>query len=363
MTVNNRPEKHGSNKYRVLSIDGGGMRGLYSCAYLQGMTDTGKAKYDAELDDFGNKFDLIVGTSTGAILGAGLAAGIPLSGICNLYTECGPKIFPKKLPDQPSKLVFHPRSKLNKSGDAALRKALDSQFNDLTLGQLHQNRQIGLVITSVNCATHRAYVFKTPHDKTSNHRDDDITLVDACLASSAAPIYRSIAVISQEDALLDNSMFIDGGLWANNPVLVALIEALRNTDDDQEIEIFCLGTSPAPTGSVLDQDSPHWGLLKWQFGGRAIEYAMDSQFQVYDDMAGMLLSHIHRDVSITRFPQPVPSADQAPLLALDDASQKAMTLLKQLAARAVDETNQLINTGSEKGKRIAALFGDESEGD
>lgn len=359
MTTKDSSESN-SKKYRVLSIDGGGMRGLYSCAYLQGMMDTGKAKYGADLDDFGKKFDLIVGTSTGAILGSGLAAGIPLSEICNLYTECGPEIFPAKLPDKPVKLIFHQRSKLNMCGDTALRNALDSKFNDLTLGQLHEKRQVALAITSVNCATHRAYIFKTPHDKTSNHRDDDITLVDACLASSAAPIYRSIAVINQEESLLDNSMFIDGGLWANNPVLVALIEALRNADKDQEIEIFCLGTSPAPAGSVLDHSSPHWGLLKWKFGGRAIEYAMDSQSVVYDQMAGMLLSHINRDVSITRFPQPIPSADQAPLLALDDASQEAMNLLKQLAARAIDETNQLINMGGEKGERIAALFGDES---
>ncbi len=358
LTTKDNSESNNTKRYRVLSIDGGGMRGLYSCAYLQGMASTGKARYGAELSDFGKKFDLIVGTSTGAILGAGLAAGIPLSEICNLYTEFGQQIFPEKLPDKPTNLIFHRRSKLNKCGDESLRKALGSKFHELTLGQLYQNRQIGLAITAVNCTTHRAYVFKTPHDKTSNHRDDDVTLVDACLASSAAPIYRSIAVINQEDSPLDNSMFIDGGLWANNPVLVALIEALRNADNDQEIEIFCLGTSPAPSGSVLDQGSPHWGLLKWKFGGRAIEYAMDSQSVVYDQMAGMLLTHINRDISITRFPQPVPSAEQAPLLALDDASQKAMTLLKQLAARAVDETNQLINTGDEKGKRIAALFGD-----
>ena len=361
MTTKDSPEKNSTEKYRVLSIDGGGMRGLYSCAYLQGMLNTGNAKHGVDLNDFGKQFDLIVGTSTGAILGTGLAAGIPLSEICNLYTEYGLEIFPEKLPDAATKLVFHPRSKLNMRGDAALKKTLKSKFNDLTLGQLYQNRQIGLAITAVNCATHRAYVFKTPHDKTSNHRDDDVTLVDACMASSAAPIYRSIAVINQEESLLDNSMFIDGGLWANNPVLVSLIEALRNADKDQEIEIFCLGTSPAPAGSVLNEDDPHWGLIKWKFGGRAIEYAMDSQSVVYDQMAEMLLGHINKKVSVTRFPQPVPSADQAPLLALDDASQQAMTLLKQLAARAIDETNQLINTGSEKGKRIAALFGEECD--
>ena len=291
-----------NESYRVLSVDGGGMRGLFSCSYLQGMVATGNKRFNLDLNDLGKKFDLIVGTSTGAILGAGLAAGIPLSDICDLYTEFGSKIFPEKLPESKPKLLFHNRPKLNKNGDEALRGVLQSKFSDLTFSRLYKDRQISLAITAVNCTTHRAYVFKTPHDPKSSHRDDHVTLVDACLASSAAPIYRSIAVINKTDLTPDDSMFIDGGLWANNPVLVALIEALRNTGNDQKIEIFCLGTSPAPAGSVLDPTDPHWGLMKWQFGGRAIEYAMDSQSKVYDDMATMLLSHINRDVSITRFP-------------------------------------------------------------
>lgn len=359
--MNNDTSNHNKKKYRVLSIDGGGMRGLFSCSYLQGMVNTSKSKYGVDLNDLGKEFDLIVGTSTGAILGAGLAAGVPLPEICNLYTEFGLKIFPEKLPESKSKLLLHNRPKLNKAGDEALRAVLKSNFGDLTLAELYKERKIGLAITSVNCTTHRAYVFKTPHDSSSNHRDDDITLADACLASSAAPIYRSIAVINQTELNLDDSMFIDGGLWANNPVLVALIEALRNTTDAHEIEIFCLGTSPAPTGSVLEANDPHWGLIKWKFGGRAIDYAMDSQTTVYDDMATKLLAHINRDVSIMRFTQPVPSADQASLLALDDASPESMKLLKQLASRAVDQTNQLMNGGGDKGKRIAALFGDKCE--
>ncbi len=347
-----------NKKYRVLSIDGGGMRGLYSCAYLEGMLNAGKKKLDAGQRDFGKKFDLIVGTSTGAILGAGLTAGISLPDICELYTKFGLKIFPEKLPESKSKLLFHNREKLNKIGDEALREVLDSKFGDLTFSQLHQERKISLAVTAVNCTTHRAYVFKTPHDTSSNHRDDNVTLADACLASSAAPIYRSIAVINKTDSTPDDSMFIDGGLWANNPVLVALIEALRNTDSSQEIEIFCLGSVPAPAGSVLDEDDPHWGLMKWKFGGRAIEYALDSQSEVYDQMAKMLLGHINRNVSITRFPQPIPSAEQASLLSLDDASEQSITLLKQLASRAVDETNQLMNGGGDDGNRIATLFGD-----
>jgi len=334
------------------------MRGLYSCAYLQGLVDIGRKRFNADTDNVGNWFDLIVGTSTGAILGAGLAAGIPLDGICSLYIEHGPKIFPAKLPNKKSKLLFHPRSKLNQQGDGALRSALANTFKNTTLGQLYAERGVGLVIPAVNCMTHKAYVFKTPHDPESSHRDDEVTLVDACLASSAAPIYRSIAVINKPDAISNSNMFVDGGLWANNPVMVALIEALRNTDPSQTIEIFCLGTTPAPCGSVLDPDKPHWGLLEWQFGGRAIEYALDSQTEVHDQMANMLLKHLNRKVSITRFPQPVPSAGQASLLALDDASQKSMNLLMQLASQAIDKTNQVISSGGVDGGRISALFGD-----
>lgn len=346
--------------YRVLSIDGGGMRGLYSCAYLQGMISSATKRFNSNFDDLGKQFDLIVGTSTGAILGTGLAVGIPLTDICSLYTENGSNIFPEKLPDSKRKLLFHNRKALNETGDIALRKALESKLSDITFQRLYRDRGIGLAITAVNCITHRAYVFKTPHDQNSNHRDDNVSLVDACLASSAAPIYRSIAVINQTDSTPDDHMFVDGGLWANNPVLVALIEALRNADQNQDIEIFCLGTSPAPVGSVLDTSDPHWGLLDWKFGGRAVEYAMDSQTIVYDQMAIMLLEHIKQNVSITRFPQPIPSAEQSSLLALDDASDQSVLLLKQLASRAVDETNQLINEGVDSGNRIAALFGDES---
>jgi len=335
------------------------MRGLYSCAYLQGMVATGKARFNADLSDFGKQFDLIVGTSTGAILGAGLAAGLSLADITALYTESGPKIFPEKLPDGLLKLAVHNRKKLNQAGDVALRDVLTSKFDRTTFSQLYEKRNIGLVIPAVNCTTHRAYVFKTPHDPKSSHRDDNVTIADACLASSAAPIYRSIAVINQPDKTADGSMFIDGGLWANNPVLVALIEALRNTDKNNVIEIFCLGTSPATAGSVLNSDDPHWGLKQWKFGGSVLDYALDSQTYAYDQMASMLLDQIDRNASITRFPQPVPSADQASYLALDDASKQSVKLLKQLASRAVDETNQLINSDGDDGKRLAILFGNE----
>jgi len=346
-----------NNTYRVLSIDGGGMRGLYSVSYLEGLVSLAKKRFSTDLSDLGKEFNLIAGTSTGAILGGGLAAGISLSDIHTLYTAHGKRIFPKKLPKNKLALFFHQRAKLNKKGDVALRQALKEAFGQATLASLYRDRQIGLVIPAVNCTTHKAWTFKTPHDPSSNKRDDEYSLVDVCLASSAAPIYRSLSTIKQPANPETMDVFADGGLWANNPVLVALIEALRNTSPEQSIEIYCLGTSPAPAGSVIDPNNPHWGLKEWHFGGRAIELALDSQAIVCDQMAEMLIQHLDRPVSIIRFPQPSISGEQGELLGLDNASKQSFSLLEQLATTAVDQTNQLINSNDISGKHIAKLLG------
>lgn len=349
------------NTYRVLSIDGGGMRGLFSVTYLEGLINLAKRRYNVDLCDFGKEFNLIVGTSTGSILGGALAAGVSLSDVSSLYTSYGEKIFRKKLPSNKLALLFHQRAKLNKEGDKALQTALEAAFGQMTLASLYRDRKIGLVIPAVNFTTHKAWVFKTPHDPSSNQRDNEYSLVDACLASSAAPIYRSLASIKQPDNADTLDVFADGGLWANNPVLVALIEALRNTSPDQSIEIYCLGTSPAPTGSVLDPQNPHWGLKDWHFGGRAIELALDSQAEVCDQMARMLLPNLDRPASIIRFPQPLMSGEQGELLGLDHTSKQSLDLLKKFAAKAVDQTNQLINSDKEDGRHIAKLLGSPSE--
>jgi len=343
--------------YRVLSIDGGGMRGLYSVAYLEGLVKIADERFSTDISDFGKEFNLIAGTSTGAIVGSGVAAGVALEDIHSLFTKHGKDIFPKPMPKNKFALLFHGRSKLNKRGDDALRNALKEAFGQMTLGALYRDRKIGLVVPAVNCTTHKAWAFKTPHDPSSNRRDDQYSLVDVCLASSAAPIYRSLATVKQPGNSETIDMFADGGLWANNPVLIALIEALRNTEKGQSIEIYCLGTSPAPSGSVMDINDPHWGLKKWNFGGRAVELALDSQAVVCDQMAGMFLQHLDRPVSIIRFPQPTISGEQGKLLGLDNASKESQDLLRQLAASAVDETNRLINTEEVTGKRISALLG------
>ena len=347
---------NGEQVFRVLSIDGGGMRGYYSAAYLQELSQLAKDRFGQNNFDISTKFHLIVGTSTGAIVGAGLLAGLTPNQIMSFYENDGEKIFPKQLPSNPAGFLFHPRKKINRQGNNALRDALTKAFGEKTLGEIFRTRRIAFAIPTVDATTHRGWVFKTPHNQDSNRRDDRISLVDICLASSAAPIYRSLAVVKQPGQSGAKNMFVDGGLWANNPVLVALSEALRMTKHDQRIEIFCLGTSSEIAGAALNSDNPHWGLFEWRFGGRALELSLDAQAQVFEYLANSFIPHLNRNVLITRFPQQTPSAAQAELLGLDCASKESLNLMRQFASRACDETNRIISNDTREGNAIKSLL-------
>src|SRR6516225_3389825 len=85
--------------FRVLSLDGGGMRGTYTATYLDKVADTFAKRRNVGALDIGAGFDLIVGTSTGGIIAAALATGVPLADIVALYVENGAAIFSRPLPD------------------------------------------------------------------------------------------------------------------------------------------------------------------------------------------------------------------------------------------------------------------------
>ena len=150
--------------------------------------------------------------------------------------------------------------------------------------------------------TYRSWVFKTPHDPATNHRDDACTLVEVSLASSAAPLYRSLSVLDHEPTKTYN-MFADGGLWANNPVLVTLTEALHMTaNTDEEIEIFSLGSCGKPEGEIIPREKRHRGLKEWKFGGGAAAVSIAAQEFAFDMIAKFLCPHLKKSVRIIRFP-------------------------------------------------------------
>ena len=317
-----------SKPFRVLSLDGGGMRGTYTTTYLERVANGFATRRGVSTLDIGAAFDLIVGTSTGGIVACALAAGVPLPEISALYVKHGPMIFTRSLPSGifGAAVDIKRRSQALAKGNDVLRRALESRFGKTTLGEIYAARGIALAITATEIGQHRAWVFKTPHLKdTTNHRDDRYTLVDVCLATTAAPVYRSMAAVDQPDNDTGGyNVFVDGGLWANSPVLVGLIDALEMTEPDQEIHIFSLGTCPLPAGERVDKSEVDRGLREWNFGGDAVSLAIDAQQFAFDHMAKKLAQHVERRCAIIRFPSEKVPAALIPYLGLDDTRDEAI---------------------------------------
>ena len=95
-----------SQPFRVLSLDGGGMRGTYTATYFDKVAATFASRRGISALDIGAAFDLIVGTSTGGIIACALSAGIPLHKIVTLYAKQGPLIFRRSLPEGPGGAVI-----------------------------------------------------------------------------------------------------------------------------------------------------------------------------------------------------------------------------------------------------------------
>ncbi len=225
---------------RVLSIDGGGIKGVFPAAFL--------AEIEQGLPEpLWRYFDLIVGTSTGGILALGLGLGLRARDLLGFYEEHGPRIFGGNRAVSWARHLArlkYPREHL----EVALRSVL-------------RERRIGdaktrLVIPSLHLDTGQVYIFKTAHHA-SLSTDYRRLATDAAMATAAAPSYFPVF------SLGGNVPLIDGGVWANNPLGVAAVEAVgllgwKRTD----VRILSVGCSK----KTFDSGSPrawHRGRLFW----------------------------------------------------------------------------------------------------
>ncbi len=154
------------------------------------------------------------------------------------------------------------------------------------------------------------------------------------------------------------NVFSDGGLWANNPVLVALIEALNVAAPKQPIEVYCLGTCPMPAGEQIERQDIYRGLAKWKFGGNVATLAIDAQEFAYDHMSKKIARHLNRPCTVIRFPSGrIPTA-LAPYLGLDDTRTKAMNALINQARTDADMINSKCSDrgSNQEAALIYALF-------
>lgn len=358
-----------SKPFRVLSLDGGGIRGLYSAALLQQLTvriarlQPGSAE---ERLDLGAKFDLIAGTSTGSIIAVALAAGLPLEDVVELYREESQRIFQRPMPLKGGCLASAQRvlwtlrnlgSPANRSD--ALQAALHAVLKDETLGQVFERRKIALCVPSVDAETGRGWVFKTPHARRLT-RDNNYRLVDVCMASAAAPIYFPLHRIpSPNPGSKAVHSFIDGGLWANDPVMVALAEALELAGD-RPIQLVSVGTCSGAQSQPLSEKDASRGIWGWKGGADIVSASLESQAFTTPYLAASVVKALQGRVTMYRMDEPDTSDEESRHLALDAVDEKSLRLLEMLAQRATDKNfSNLTNATSapEKAMVLDAFSG------
>ena len=242
----------------ILSLDGGGIRGLIPARILQEL----ERRTQRPVHEL---FDLIVGTSTGGILAAGLArsrkgrTGGPCSAeeLAGIYSERGREIFGRSLWKGVTSMGGYSDEKYDA---APLEGILTEILGDAEL----KDTVPDIIVTSYDIEERKPYLFKTSKARAAEAGRNHL-LRHVARATSAAPTYFEAFLLDAEQwaGEKDNRRaLVDGGVFANNPSMIALSEALSSGTDASEILLCAVGTG------MNDREIPHeeakdWGPLGW----------------------------------------------------------------------------------------------------
>jgi uncharacterized protein len=231
--------------FRILSIDGGGICGILPAAVL------------AELErrflsgrSIAGYFDMIAGTSTGGIIALALGAGMTAAAIRDIYVERGGVIFPPR--SWLARCLLQARRLVRYGYDA---KALEDELSRIFHSRVLGDTTVRLCIPSFEGRHGEPWIYKTPHHP--DYRNDRYeTMAKVGLATAAAPtFFRALEH--------DGYMMVDGGLWANNPIMNALVDVLACFElERSQIQILSLGCGE--TQYRVTSQRATGGLVQWR---------------------------------------------------------------------------------------------------
>lgn len=308
--------------FRILSIDGGGIKGVFPAAYLAELerVHLGNAS-------IGAYFDLVAGTSTGGIIALGLAAGMTANDTLKIYSERGATIFPPKR-GFGALWQFGRWAGRPKYDQSVLKHELEAVFGSAIL----DDAKVRVVIPSFEGRYGDLYVYKTPHHP-DFHLDRMSQLAHVALHTAAAPSF--FASVENGDYVM-----VDGGLWANNPTMIAVIEAISCFDVPLEnIRVLSIGTGDAlvSTGHRRNAGWAGWILPDRLYAPLVFTAAVRAQSDNAIGQAGLLIG----PENVVRV---APSAEFAGI-GMDDVGRAIL----ELPAAAIAETLT-------SGARVAEVF-------
>lgn len=283
---------------RILTIDGGGIRGTFPAAFL--------ANLEKDLArPIGSYFDLIAGTSTGGIIAIGLALGLSAADILKLYEDEGPEIFAQahsgirgwaeRRMRKGRWLLWGP-----KYSAEPLRSALQEVLGERKLGEAKTR----LVVPAWHPQTQGVYIFKTAHHPRLKTDYKELA-VDAAMATAAAPTYFAQHITANDVGL------VDGGMWANNPTGIAVVEAIGTLGwPANSVKVLSIG--------CLEDIK----VVREAYGAARLAPQLASLFMAGQSHGSLGIAHIltgdpHDQRAIYRVSQPVPDG----FYSLDDTSK------------------------------------------
>ncbi len=250
---------------RILALDGGGIRGLITLGYLARIQDILRRRHgmpDLVLSDY---FDLIGGTSTGAIIATLLALGWPVEKIHSMYLTLGRDAF------QPRKTWFGPLGRVlgakfdEKPLEGLLRKHLGERILD------SQDIRVGLAIIIKRADTGSVWVMLNIPGHTFYNMNRNMKLWEIVRASTAAPIFFKPSFVSDVGGG-EEAVFVDGAVsMHNNPALQLLMVATLNGYSlkwplgEKNLLVCSVGTGnytrPAAKNAIKKFTNLHWLAL------------------------------------------------------------------------------------------------------
>lgn len=317
---------------KVLSIDGGGIRGLIPALILEKIEEL-MGKPICKI------FDVIAGTSTGGILALGLTKPskadklIPefsARDLISLYTGEGEKIF--------SSSIFHNIHSLGgiteeKYTSQGIEEVLKRYFEECKISECLTD----VIIPAYETELRQPFFFKSRHAKNSEKEGYDFYMWQVARATSAAPTYFEPFKL-EVNGDVDYYTLIDGGVFANNPAMCAYIEAKATFPDADEIIVVSIGTGEL-TKALSYSHIKDWGLINWA------QPILDVVFDGVSDTVDYQLSQLLSNDKYFRFQA---SLAQFGKDRIDDASAENIHELKILTAQLIEnvERNGYLSTMS-----------------